>query len=810
MRVRVGMWLGAALALLGGAAPVAAQVVLWDQRDQVSGDGIPDQDFEAELDEFDSQAADDFVVDWPDGWRVEGIFTVGDQSLERTAGSVDVAIHADVGGRPAAGAMPGCQADELVPTDEDDGSFELRLPELCDLPPGRYWLVLQTNQDFDPDGQHFWSSRLATRGLPALWRNPNDGFDTGCRDWGTLAACETGGSFPDLLFALEGTLLDPPPVVVGDVETLVPAGVSPAIAVGSAGIWAAAWRRGDRVEFRRFDDLDQPLGPAIQAFRGASAGAPQVGVDELGGVAVVWERPAGGVQARFFDEDGNPTRGVFQVVAVGRSPGVARGPDGLTAVVWQEGEGGIFARLYDFDGNPLSSSIAVDAAAAGRAPAVAMGRDGVWTVTWRGVDNNLLVRSFGPTGIGLGAEAVVAALVDPAVQPAVAARGGRELALVWAADGEILARSWEAGVGPSGTNEEMVIAAVGGTALPITRLVASGNTFGEVVVSWQIDTGANARLFTRFLAVDGSLLGSALDLGFGRDDVAVALDPAGQARLVAQRSSGDLVAQRLLIRPGECEGGLQVCLGGADGERFAVRVAWKAFDGRMGLGIPQRLTEDTGWFWFFAPENVEVVLKVLDGRTLNDSFWVFYAALSNVEFTISVVDRETGLAAVYHNLEGQFASVGDTEAIPLDLSAASVVIEPEEVLANLGMVELGPLGPATKAGPCVAGTEVLCLIDGRFDLRTTWRDFEGTTGVGKATLLAGQTTGYFWFFNSNNVEIVVKVLDGRVLNGRYWVFVAALSNVEFSLIVRDLETGAEVVYSNPEGRFASFADTSAF
>src|SRR5690606_1998235 len=68
----------------GLAAAGGAQTILWDQRDLVSGDGIPDQDFEAELDEFDAEAADDFLVDWPDGWRVEVVYTIGDQSLERS------------------------------------------------------------------------------------------------------------------------------------------------------------------------------------------------------------------------------------------------------------------------------------------------------------------------------------------------------------------------------------------------------------------------------------------------------------------------------------------------------------------------------------------------------------------------------------------------------------------------------------------------------------------------------------------------------------------------------------------------------
>ena len=49
----------------------------------------------------------------------------------------------------------------------------------------------------------------------------------------------------------------------------------------------------------------------------------------------------------------------------------------------------------------------------------------------------------------------------------------------------------------------------------------------------------------------------------------------------------------------------------------------------------------------------------------------------------------------------------------------------------------------------------------------------GTSGRGAAVPLTGDT-GYFWFFNSANVELIVKVLDGRTVNGQFWVFYGAL------------------------------------
>ncbi len=110
---------------------------------------------------------------------------------------------------------------------------------------------------------------------------------------------------------------------------------------------------------------------------------------------------------------------------------------------------------------------------------------------------------------------------------------------------------------------------------------------------------------------------------------------------------------------------------------------------------------------------------------------------------------------------------------------------------------------------CVADEKALCLQDERFRVTVAWEDSKGNTGDGYAAAMTADT-GYFWFFHPDNVEIVVKVLDGRSVNGHFWVFYGALSNVEFRLEVTDTESGKRRTYENPQGRFASRGDTRAF
>jgi len=57
---------------------------------------------------------------------------------------------------------------------------------------------------------------------------------------------------------------------------------------------------------------------------------------------------------------------------------------------------------------------------------------------------------------------------------------------------------------------------------------------------------------------------------------------------------------------------------------------------------------------------------------------------------------------------------------------------------------------------------------------------------------------------------MIKVLDGRAVNGRFWVFYGALSDVEYTITVTDTETGQSRSYHNPPHHLEGRADTQAF
>jgi hypothetical protein len=112
-------------------------------------------------------------------------------------------------------------------------------------------------------------------------------------------------------------------------------------------------------------------------------------------------------------------------------------------------------------------------------------------------------------------------------------------------------------------------------------------------------------------------------------------------------------------------------------------------------------------------------------------------------------------------------------------------------------------------GSCVADDTSLCLGDARFRATATWKNPDGSTGSGQAVPVTGDT-GYFWFFDESNIEVVAKVLDACGVNDRFWVFLGGLTNLDVTLTVADTKTNASRTYVNAAGTpFAPVQDTSA-
>jgi len=116
-----------------------------------------------------------------------------------------------------------------------------------------------------------------------------------------------------------------------------------------------------------------------------------------------------------------------------------------------------------------------------------------------------------------------------------------------------------------------------------------------------------------------------------------------------------------------------------------------------------------------------------------------------------------------------------------------------------------------SAGSCVPDADTLCLNNGRFKVEAKYTTAQVPSGTANVVKLTDET-GYLWFFNQNNVESVVKVLNACGVNNRYWVFAAGLTNQGVDITVTDtLHPTAAKHYLNPlNTTFVTKTDTDAF
>ena len=361
------------------------------------------------------------------------------------------------------------------------------------------------------------------------------------------------------------------------------------------------------------------------------------------------------------------------------------------------------------------------------------------------------------------------------------------------------------------------VAATSGTGTPTGTVTFSDGT--GTLGTGTLDGTGTATLTTSSLAVGSHTITAAY---------------AGSAGFSASASAP---LTQVVLTAGGCPSGddTTACLFLAG--RFHVQVQWtNPYDpndaGQQHPGRAVQLTGDTGYFWFFAPANMELIVKLVDGRQVPGSgrIWFFWGAETDVEYWITVTDTQTGRAKTYHNPPKTLGSGYDTGTFsdaPLGAASGAADVEDRltaalargvqlsvsELVGDPERMEKAPASASPLAGAsCVASDTTLCLNQSRFQVQVAWKNYTyQTTGAGH-TLPVTSDSGCFWFFQSANIELAIKVLDGRAANGKYWVLYGALTDVEYTITITDtLHPGAVPwTYHSVAGQQASVADVNAF
>jgi hypothetical protein len=106
-----------------------------------------------------------------------------------------------------------------------------------------------------------------------------------------------------------------------------------------------------------------------------------------------------------------------------------------------------------------------------------------------------------------------------------------------------------------------------------------------------------------------------------------------------------------------------LCLG--PGGRFKVHAAYETSGSGSGPANVVRLTDDTGYLWFFDAANVEAVVKIINACGFNQRYWVYHAGLTDQGVVLTVTDTgATGQPTkTYTNPLGRtYVTVTDSDA----------------------------------------------------------------------------------------------------------------------------------------------------
>ena len=253
----------------------------------------------------------------------------------------------------------------------------------------------------------------------------------------------------------------------------------------------------------------------------------------------------------------------------------------------------------------------------------------------------------------------------------------------------------------------------------------------------------------------------------------------------------------------------------------------------------------SGLLYFFDRDNVEVLVKVLDGCGVNGHRWVFVAPVTDLAFRLRIEEPGPGIQGrrgFWHydskrrpqdriwwnetvgNPKGRTArTVSDTTAFPCTtaevaaakakaasagdgasaLPAGGSPVATSTALASATRLAAGTATDCTPSGPALT-------LSGGYTVSMCYETSAGAVGQARDWGLDSSQSALLYFFDRNNVEVLIKVLDGCGVNGHRWVFVAPVTDLAFNLHVES-PAGDRWTHRNRLGQTADAAgDTSAF
>jgi hypothetical protein len=99
--------------------------------------------------------------------------------------------------------------------------------------------------------------------------------------------------------------------------------------------------------------------------------------------------------------------------------------------------------------------------------------------------------------------------------------------------------------------------------------------------------------------------------------------------------------------------------------RFTVSVMWTNPVSRASAtAAAVQVSDASGYFSFFSPEDIELTVKMIVGGPVNGNFWFFLSSGTNLAFSITVIDTRTGTTHTYLNRAGLNQNILDFASFP--------------------------------------------------------------------------------------------------------------------------------------------------
>src|SRR5262249_23371890 len=180
--------------------PQAPQAVLYDQYDNASPNHTRSTTF-TDLPTFSIDLADDFVVPAGQTWNVQSIDADGTYAFgPGPAIDWNVFIYTDSSGLPGTQIFSATHQPVVVV----GTTRRVSRAGGAVLSAGTYWVEIQANMTFTPQGEWEWTDRMLQANQGAALRNP--GGDVGCgTDWIRKIFCVESMD-PDQVYRLNGTI----------------------------------------------------------------------------------------------------------------------------------------------------------------------------------------------------------------------------------------------------------------------------------------------------------------------------------------------------------------------------------------------------------------------------------------------------------------------------------------------------------------------------------------------------------------------------------------------------------------------------